>query len=59
MRYLRTLQNRAKNIGMYVTDNSNGFFGLGKKYTSLGSFEFIYKTLSEVESELIKREGGE
>tara|TARA_R100001594_G_scaffold103784_1_gene138445 strand:- start:136 stop:312 length:177 start_codon:yes stop_codon:yes gene_type:complete len=57
MRYLRTLQNRAKNIGMYVTDNSNGFFGLGKK-TNMGSFEFIFKTLEAVEAELVKREGG-
>ena len=56
MRYLRTLQNRAKNIGMYVTDNSNGFFGLGKK-TNMGSFEFMFKNLEKLESELIKREG--
>ena len=47
MRYLRTLQNRAKNIGMYVTDNSNGFFGLGKK-TTTGSFEFIFNNLEKL-----------
>ena len=56
MRYLRTLKARAKNIGMYVTDNSNGFFGLGKK-TTTGSFEFIFNNLEKLEAELVKREG--
>ncbi len=57
-RYFRSLESRAKSIGMYLNKDVGGFgtsFRLGRK-TSMGGYEFLFKTLELVEAEIEKRE---